>query len=119
MKIKIINRCPKCQSERINYVIDIFKKPTSKKYYTGKCECVECKHKFDRKQIIQKEWVTVEDMIELIAMSKPSHVETIMFDMIGRKHFDKLSDNMRKRYLSRAELFVNKLLEKTGVQHKK
>ncbi|GAG04432.1 unnamed protein product, partial [marine sediment metagenome] len=32
MEIKKINICPKCKSERISYVIDIFKEPTQKEY---------------------------------------------------------------------------------------
>lgn len=57
-----------------------------------------------------KKWVAVDDLIELIAMTKPAHVETVRFDMIGRKHWDKLNDTFKKRYLARAEVFVNKIL---------
>ncbi len=63
MEIKTINRCPKCQSEHIMYVLDIFKSPTDKKYYTGECECKKCNHKFNRKDIIKKKWIAVDDLL--------------------------------------------------------
>ena len=64
METKIINRCPKCQSEKIDYVIDIFCKKTDKRYYTGKCVCDDCKYRFDAKDIIKKEWITIDDTKE-------------------------------------------------------
>ncbi len=66
MKTKIIRICPKCASEDIGYVMDIFQRPTSKKYYTGECECAKCKHKFNRKDIIKKKWVAVDDILNFI-----------------------------------------------------
>ena len=52
--------CPKCDSQRLGYEIDIFKNRDSPEYYTGDVSCDECNHKFKDKDIEIKTWVLKE-----------------------------------------------------------
>ena len=49
---KVTNHCPKCDSEKLEYRIDIFKNK-----YTGDITCEECNYKFKYNQLIKKKWI--------------------------------------------------------------
>lgn len=48
--------CPYCDSERLNYVLNIFEPRNSKKRYTGEVNCSVCKKEFNKKKIKIKYW---------------------------------------------------------------
>ena len=52
-----------------------------------------------------------DDLIELVALSKPSKVEALRVKYIGTKHWNRLSENMKERYRERAEIIVNAFLK--------
>ncbi len=56
MEIKTTQHCPKCNSGRIKFAIDIFSMKE-----TGELECAKCKHEFKKEGLIKKKWVPLVD----------------------------------------------------------
>jgi len=53
-----------------------------------------------------KVWFSFDEVIELLAYTRPRKVEAIRFSMVANKSFDNLSERMKSQYRARANAFI-------------